>query len=136
MKPSNKDLLKADAALLSTGIASKGVVPSAYKGAVSAFGASLVTSGLIPTLQFYMAHSDNRDADYQKILAAIARIVGQDNSTMENLKSQVMATIGIENAATRRLVTNQLKKKIIQAAIALKIMMRSYTFSAPDQAGA
>lgn len=130
MKPSNKDLLKADAALVSSGIANNGEILSAYKGAISAFGASLIMSGLIPTLQFYMSQSDNRDADSQKILSAIAGIMyPEDNLTLEGFRERAIATSAINDAANRRLETNKLKKKMIQAAIALKIMMRSYRFT-------
>jgi CRISPR/Cas system CMR-associated protein Cmr5 small subunit len=67
MKTVNNYLLNADAAIKNSGISEDGKkIKSAYKGAVSSFGASIVMSGLVPTIQFYLGESDKRDADSKK----------------------------------------------------------------------
>jgi CRISPR-associated protein Cmr5 len=124
MKSVNKYLEKADKAIKDSNIAEKNKIPKAYKGAVSSFGASIIMSGLVPTIQFYMADSERRDSDSKKIVEAIARIIYSESTHFaEKLKDDVMSKIN------NRAELNSLKKKIIDAAIALKIMMRSYHFS-------
>lgn len=104
-------------------------IPSAYKGAVSAFGASIIMSGLVPTMQFYMADSENkRDTESIKIVTAIARIINPQDTTAEKLKQEVL------NTANNPSAQYALKKKITDAAIALKIMMRTYHFEKPTNA--
>ncbi len=111
----------ADAAINNVSIANNGKIQSAYKGAVSAFGASLVMSGPVPTLQFYMAESTKRDAESSKIVEAIAKTISPEWDA-EILKNEVM------KLERDRAGLYALKKKIVDAAIALKIMMRTYEF--------
>lgn len=122
MKGYQKYFDAADKAIPTNQIATqkgtKMVIKSSYKGAVSSFSASLIMSGLIPTLQFYSAESDKRDANYGKILDAVANIL---NTTKEDLKKQALA-------AKSNKERFKLKKDITDAAVALKIMMRSYEF--------
>lgn len=132
MENVNRYLKQADEAIIKAKIAqsinkdgvigTSYVVPSAYKGAISSFGASLVMSGLVPTIQFYMADSDNRESDHRSIIEAIAQIIYGSDSNAEHLKSQVM--LRINNKAD----LNALRRKIADAAIALKIMLRTYHF--------
>jgi len=133
MKSVDKYLLYADKAIKSSNIATGNTIPAAYKGAVSSFGASLIMSGLVPTMQFFMSESDKRDSDSRKIIEAIAQIIDPSGSTdAEGLKTRVMIALGINNPQTRRVEIKNLKVKIINAAIALKIMMRSYRFSGDE----
>ena len=128
MKTVNNYLKKADQAIKDTQIAVNGKIPTAYKGAVSSFGASIVMSGLVPTIQFYLGNSERKEADTMKILEAIARVVYTDGAcTAERMKTEIMANIN------NRVEMNKHKKKITDAAIALKIMMRSYQFSDDDE---
>lgn len=125
MKNVDKYLKAADEAIKSTSIEKDGVIKKAYKGAVSAFGASIIMSGLVPTIQFYMEASDNRDSDTKKIVDAIAKIIYHD-STQQNagyLKEEIM------RHHNNRQELDRLKRKVTDAAIALKIMMRSYRFT-------
>lgn len=95
-------------------------IESAYKGAVSSFGAGVVMSGIIPTVQFYMASSDKRLTDSQKIVNSIAYILGYENGY--KLKDAIMETVD------DRSKNQEMKRKVCDAAIALKVMMRSYEF--------
>ncbi|MEI6680815.1 MAG: type III-B CRISPR module-associated protein Cmr5 [Mariniphaga sp.] len=136
MKTINRYLQKADAAIISTEIAKNTVthvevpplapiykVQSSYKGAISSFGASLIMSGLIPTIQFYMSDSNNRDSDHGKIISAIAKIIYESpNDNADFLKNEVLSL------ANNRVEQNKLRNKIADAAIALKIMLRTYEF--------
>lgn len=122
MKGYQKYFEAADKAIIDNKIATgeddNKTIKSSYKGAVSSFAASLIMSGLIPTLQFYATQTDKRDANYGLILDAVADIL---NTTKENLKKQAL------NAKNNK-ERFKLKKDITNAAVALKIMMRSYEF--------
>lgn len=120
-KSVTKYFAAADAAIISGGFIKDGKIPSAYKGAVSAFGASLIMSGPVPTIQFYMADSDKRDTESPKIVEAIAKIIDPKWHAAK-LKEEIMAL------EKNRPGLYALKKKIVDAAIALKIMMRTYEF--------
>ena len=70
-------LLKvADEALTNANIeiVKKGKVDDGYDSAIAGFGATVVMSGLRPTLAFYCAEKEheNRKADKRKIIQAIA----------------------------------------------------------------
>lgn len=105
-------------------INANGKIPSAYKGAISSFGASIVMSGLIPTIQFYLADSENRLTDSRKIVDAIAKTINPLTGTPEILQQNILML----NQGNNRSGLFILKKQIIDAAIALKIMMRTYQF--------
>lgn len=123
MKTNNRYLQKADVAICKAKIAENNKVPSSYKGAISSFGASLIMSKLVPTIQFYMSDSTNRDSDHSKIIEAIAMIIyNSPNDNAINLKNEVL------RIATDRVELNKLRNKIADAAIALKIMLRTYEF--------
>jgi len=122
-KSVTKYFTAADNAIQSCGfINANGQIPAAYKGAISSFGASIVMSGLIPTIQFYMASSQNRLTDSMKIVEAIAKIINTANPSPDALQQSVLSA---SNNAANLFI---LKKQIIDAAIALKIMMRTYQF--------
>lgn len=141
MKTINRYLQKADAAIISTEIAKNTVshveglpvtpiykVPSSYKGAISSFGASLIMSGLIPTIQFFMSDSNNRDSDHSKIIAAIAKIIYESpNDNADFMKNEVL------RLADNNIERNKLRNKIADAAIALKIMLRTYQFQQKEE---
>ncbi len=127
MKTNIQFLQKAESVIVRSGIAENNKVPSSYKGAISSFGASLIMSGLIPTIQFYMADSTNRDSDHSKIIKAIAMIIYESpNDNAAHLKDEVMK-------ATNRMEINKLRKKIADAAIALKIMLRTCEFQKTEE---
>lgn len=118
-KSIHSKLVAADAALKSTGIAENEKIKSAYKGAVASFGASIIMSDLVPTIQFYLNESENRETNSLKIVQCIASIAGYNNEG--EMKTAMMNASDLQ---TKR----ALKRKICDAAIAMKIMMRSYEF--------
>lgn len=123
MKTNNRYLQKADLAIGLAEIAENNKVPSSYKGAISSFGASLIMSGMIPTIQFYMSDSTNRDSDHSKIIEAISMIIYDNpNNNAIHLKNEVL------RIATDRVEQKKMRNKIADAAIALKIMLRTYEF--------
>lgn len=127
MKPTSIYLIRANEAIAHKHFVENGVIPKAYKGAVSAFGASLIMSGLVPTIQYYLSGSENRGSESKKIVEAIAYIIYNDEATAEQLKNEIISSMGNKAALLK------LRHKITDAAIALKIMMRSFRFSKDEE---
>lgn len=103
------------------GIVQGGKINKTYNGYLSSFGASIITSGLLPTFIFYSKKAkNNSDADRSKILTAIEKMLKKLHNDIlpndENILQKVIA-----HPSDRRL-----KKAIEQCAIALKLAIRTY----------
>ena len=123
MKAVNKLLNAADQALKTTKIVSNsGKVEEVNKGYISGFGPSVISSGLIPALAFYLS-----DANKSPIIDAIAQTLSPGNSSSVTNSGHILfrAVLQLEN---NRMQLNLEKERIINASIALKIMMRTYDF--------
>jgi len=118
MKRISKLLANADNALQETRLVNaeaKKIEDNVYDGYIAGFGPAVITAGLLPTLSTYAGH-DKRI----KVLHAIAKVANIDNkdNAEELLKHCLIA------AHAPKL--NNWKIKIIDASIALKLMIRTY----------
>lgn len=101
--------------LVDVGIAENGKVNNKFHGYFSSFGASIVLSGIKPALAFY---SNKKDEERVKILKAIYKLItGNDE-----LSATALLNYFIENENNDPL----LKQKIMDAAVALKLAVRTY----------
>ncbi|MFN8277406.1 MAG: type III-B CRISPR module-associated protein Cmr5 [Chitinophagales bacterium] len=89
-----------------------------YQTTVAAFGADIVTSGLVPALQYYCAPSENKSNPTREIVEAVAKMLNKKNAA--GLRKTAIAALG------NRKEIIQLTKEVCDATIALKIMMRTY----------
>ena len=93
-------------------------VDSKFNGYFSSLGAAMVLSGIKPALAFY---SNTKTAKERvKILKAIYRIVVEDN---DDVKENELLNYYIDHENDP-----MLKHKIIDAATALKLAIRTYKF--------
>ncbi len=94
-------------------IAKDGEVNNKFNGYFSSFGASIVQSGLKPTLAFF-----SNEESKEMIVKAIAELLKKHGEAIGDLKllDYVIASSNEEN----------LKSKIIDASIALKLAVRTY----------
>jgi len=123
----NKMLKKADDALEKSGIMQAGKINEVYKGYVSGFGATVIQSGLLPTMAFYMATDKKENKGNAKyVIVAISQILGY--ATPENLFTECQQKFDTERAAF-----GSLRQDIVNASVALKIMMRTYQFFEPEK---
>lgn len=104
-------------------------VSSEYKGYISALGASLMQSGLLPTLAFYSRNTEiaNTNEDRSLVLKAILHILKAHNrvGNSTNLFSYAceLQTKGyVEQLSI-------LQQDITDAAIALKLAIRTFEFN-------
>jgi CRISPR-associated protein Cmr5 len=104
-----------------TGIVEKGKINKTYNGYISSFGASIISSGLLPTLIFYSKKAEGSDSvDRSLIVKAIEKM----------LKSNDIDFLAGEEKLLEEVITRyndyRLKKKIQECAIALKLAIRTY----------
>lgn len=120
MKQITKLLKSADEALATEIRNTSGEIIDVYKGYVSGFGPAVINSGLIPALAFYISDKNKR-----KIINAIALTLSyQDEVALFN---------ECKNLASDRAALNILREKVVNASVALKLMMRTYKFIESDK---
>lgn len=121
MKQITKLLNSADVALGTTEIRNtSGEIKDVNKGYVSGFGPAVINSGLIPALAFYISDNNKR-----KIINAIALTLGfQDDVALFNESKRL---------ASDKPALNLLREKVVNASIALKLMMRTYKVVESDK---
>lgn len=92
-----------------------------YKGYLSSFGASVMMSGLIPTLAFYANTESNSKSDRNHILIWMFKIL----KTQEGYNTNVEKLFDY----ARKLNENDLKrleKELLNISIALKLAIRTF----------
>lgn len=98
---------KALEAVESLGISKNGRVPKEYNGYIASFGASVRQAGLLATILFYDNANSNAQEDRTKVIRALESITG--DKLDKNTKN-----------------TPALRAKVEDAAIALKLALRTY----------
>jgi len=121
MKRINELLPKAMKSLKGSGLLEKEdtAIPKEYDGYVASFAPSVITAGLKATLSFY---TDNHKSSPKrvKILNLLYAIYKQQYN---RLQGNDLLSIALDtNAADER----QLRKDLIDCAIALKLVMRNF----------
>ena len=95
-------------------------VAKEYKGYISSMGASIIQSGLIPTLAFYSekksSGNENSDADRTKILEIIQEILKKDKTLFE-------LAIDLKTDSQK---LRKLQRDILNVSIALKLALRTF----------
>ncbi len=108
------------------GIVKDGKIDKTYNGYISSFGASLISSGLLPTLIFYSKSAEQTtNADRSLIPVALEKM----------LQSPEIGILNNEQHLLKEVITRYndecLKKKIQECAIALKLAIRTYPTPKP-----
>lgn len=133
-KSSIDNLLKAaDKALVKFEIVDEKslVVAEGYASAIAAFGPTVVQSGLKPALAFYCAENkkENRKSDKRKIIDAIACILFSKYRMVSHKKL-------FNYCLNPDLNINKMERlmiDIVNASIALKMMVRTYKIKESDE---
>jgi len=87
-----------------------------YDGYISGFGPAVIISGLLPTLSTYVSKSER-----ETVLNAIAEIANIEKKQ----KGKELLALCISNHSNKTQL-NIWKEKIINASVALKLMIRTY----------
>jgi len=117
----------ADQALINTKIVlGKKVVHGEYEGYIAGFGPNVINMGIKPTVAAYCAKPPEDDVSKpskKKVIEAIAKTLNILNATdAESLLKKVINE-------TDHYLLQDLKEKIVNASVALKIMIRTYEIS-------
>lgn len=136
----NNELLKLADEVLHEQIQTSGVsrilnangeIDKAYNGSIASFGVSIAMSGLLPTLAMYYQEKQDSatrpQANRRSVLDAIARIVSKDtavnfNFSQDGKYAENMFRYAIQYPGD--LIA--LKTEVIECAIALKQIVRTY----------
>ncbi|KLE02183.1 type III-B CRISPR module-associated protein Cmr5 [Aliarcobacter butzleri] len=94
---------------------SDGIIPKAYNGYISSFGASIVQSGLKPTLALF----ENKNAQTKEDKSYLSKLILK---ILPNTQGESLLYYVLENQAKEEL----LKEEIIDIAIALKLSIRTF----------
>jgi len=93
-----------------------GVVPSAYNGYISSFGASVIQSGLKPTLALFENTNASTKEDKSYLTKIILKVL--DSNTTENSLLKYI----LENEKNEE----YLKQQILDIAVAVKLSIRTF----------
>lgn len=98
-----------------------GKISSEFNGYISSFGASIISAGLLPSVIFYSQKGDSNER--QKIIAALETILRKHDYPSINLLKK---TEELFRANNQQAELNRLTEKISEAAIALKLAIRTF----------
>jgi len=121
----------ADKALKEQGILnSEGRVKFAeYEGYIAGFGPAVVNMGIKPALAFYCANppaNPDRSPSRKKVIEAIVRVID-----IPNVESGDELLSAMVNQEPRSPLLEEYKEKIVNASLAMKMMLRTHPF--PEQ---
>lgn len=117
-------IAKADTAIKKEKIVNGEQYDKVFKGYTSSFGASIAQAGLIPTIIFYEADSDQAK-DRPKVIRALIHLLDEEYQ-VESLAKHLLKKreeIGKERFEE---IEKQLLKKITEAMVAIKLALRMY----------
>jgi len=92
----------------------EGEIPSAYNGYISAFGASIVQSGLLPTLALFENTSASTKENKEYLTYLIIRVLTQKKDDVSLLRYALSST------------DTTLKQKILDISVAIKLSIRTF----------
>jgi CRISPR-associated protein Cmr5 len=107
-------------------------IPKEFKGYISSIGASIIQTGLLPTLAFYQ-NDDGKNADSSKLLKAILDILEPNHNNNQKLIDYAIAQTRINN--NNNTVQNTdidieklqiLSDEIRDILVALKLALRTF----------
>lgn len=106
-------------------LATDGVIPKEYNGYISSFGAAILQSGLKAAVAFNENSNSSSQQDRRPLMRAILEIISNkeiDQNSQERLLDYVLKNDSVA-----------LKNKIIDAATALKLAIRTFKLTGEDE---
>jgi CRISPR-associated protein (Cas_Cmr5) len=120
----DKLLKKADAALLTHRLVDdNNILDDVFDGYLASFGATVIISGLIQTLAVYEA-----DKKRKIVLNAIATVSAIEHNNVRATTGAQLLELCLNNHINK-LQLNTWREKILDASVALKMMIRTYNFN-------
>ena len=127
----NKLMRLADEAVRKTGALfkenNKSDIAESYNGKIAGFSVSIAMSGLLPTLAMYYQDGDEKQVKtkvyLRNILTVVSAMIAADGAFDEKITD---AKSLLEYAINNPQKEGDLKKEVIDCAIALKQVVRTY----------
>lgn len=117
---------KANDAIKETGIVNKdGQYDKVFKGYVSSFGASIAQAGLIPTIIFFEAKSEQAK-ERPKLVKALMLLLDKEYQ-VESLAQSLLKKRADNGKVIFEKEEKLLLKKVTVAMVAIKLALRLYT---------
>jgi CRISPR-associated protein Cmr5 len=107
-------------------------IPREYQGYISSFGASVMQSGILPTLTIYASQQQRGNAteDRSKILSVLQHILLSDHSSLPNGIKETIRGKDLFKAAVELykddLGLRDLRGHLLDAAVAAKLAIRTF----------
>ncbi len=103
-----------------------GIIPSAYNGYISSFGASVMQSGLLPALAL-LENSDAKTKENKEKLSYIIIQILRENQDDMSLLREILRRIEQGESL------NHLKGQILDISIAIKLSIRTFRLKNGDR---
>ena len=123
----------------------KGQLIKEYDGYIASMGASIINSGLLPTLSFYTdIHNKNdkkpKEARRYKLLKTLFKVVDNDRAnnldkglleyTLSEVYEDYNSTASVGNLGQKNeQKLRTLKNRVLESAVAVKLAMRNFEHS-------
>jgi CRISPR-associated protein Cmr5 len=104
-------------------VISKNEVPKEFNGYISSFGASVIMSGLLPTLVFFSQEGKSK-GNRKSVIEAIEQILNAEYSGLLSSNRKLLNTV--KDNLSNRAKIERLQEKILEAGIALKLAIRIF----------
>ena len=124
MKIDSLLIKKADKAINEVGIVKKGQYDKVFKGYVSSFGASIAQAGLIPTIIFFEAKSEQAK-ERPKLVDALMFLLNS-NCQDETFAQSLLKMRAKNEKDVYEREEKLLLKKVTEAMVAIKLALRLY----------
>jgi CRISPR-associated protein Cmr5 len=98
-------------------------VPKEFNGYISSFGASIIMSGLLPTIVFFSQEGKSK-GDRRSVITALEMIVNKHYPELLTKDQKLIPTL--KEMVESNKSTQRLQDKLQEAAIALKLAIRIF----------
>lgn len=98
------------------------------KGYISSFGASIIQSGMIPTIAFFENEEGQAKSERKELMKVILYMIEENYKIEEKKKETTLLDYILEKKKNDEDLI-EIEEEIINAAIALKLALRTFKFS-------
>lgn len=109
------------------GLVKNGRIPNAYKGYVSSFATTVNQCGLMPAVALFSSTTSKSDSEKFPVLDAVFSLIKEELWKEVTLLDRLL-TLSRSTEATRRQELELLEEQVLEAAVALKLAIRTFKF--------
>mgnify|MGYP002623581205 CR=1 FL=1 len=124
MKIDSKNIERAIKALVKAKVVENGAYKKVFKGYISSFGASLAQAGLLPTIIFFEANSDQ--AKDRKLVIEALKSMLPEKYNVGNKKLSLFLIEESEQKGWSQQKERELLRTISDSMVAMKLALRMY----------